>query len=117
MCIRDSFPNPTDTLTLIPFLQSFSNRYDRMAHTLVADSGDGSEENYRFMSENGMEAYVKYNYFHMEQRPESATTVWAIRSYLFEKDCRKGIRVSVSVGFGKSAKMCIRDRWREAGGS
>ena len=36
---------------------------------VVADSGYGSEENYRFMSENGMEAYVKYNYFHMEQRP------------------------------------------------
>ena len=51
---------------MIPFLQSFSNRYDRMAHTVVADSGYGSEENYRFMSENGMEAYVKYNYFHME---------------------------------------------------
>ena len=63
------FPNPTDTLTLIPFLQSFSSRYDRLAHTVVADSGYGSEENYRFMSENGMEAYVKYNYFHMEQRP------------------------------------------------
>ena len=62
------FPNPTDTLTLILFLQSFSNRYDRMAHTVVADSGYSSEENYRFMSENGMEAYVKYNYFHMEQR-------------------------------------------------
>ena len=46
------FPNPTDTLTLIPFLQSFSNRYDRMAHTVVANSGYGSEENYRFMSEN-----------------------------------------------------------------
>ncbi|RGY72354.1 IS1182 family transposase, partial [Phocaeicola vulgatus] len=59
------FPNPTDTLTLIPFLQSFSSRYDRLAHTVVADSGYGSEENYRFMSENGMEAYVKYNYFHM----------------------------------------------------
>ena len=58
------FPNPTDTLTLIPFLQSFSSRYDRLAHTVVADSGYGSEENYRFMSENGMEAYVKYNYFH-----------------------------------------------------
>ncbi len=36
-------------------------------HTVVADSGYGSED-YRFMSENGMEAYVKYNYFHMEQR-------------------------------------------------
>ena len=28
------FPNPTDTLTLIPFLQSFSSRYDRLAHLL-----------------------------------------------------------------------------------
>lgn len=63
------FPNPTDILTLIPFLQSFSQRYHRVAHTVVADSGYGSEENYRFMEENGMEAYVKYNYFHMEQRP------------------------------------------------
>ena len=62
------FPNPTDTLIMIPFLQSFSGRYDRLAHTVVADSGYGSEENYRFMSENGMEAYVKYNYFHMEQQ-------------------------------------------------
>ena len=41
------FPNPTDTLTMIPFLQSFSSRYGRLAHTVVADSGYGSEENYR----------------------------------------------------------------------
>ena len=27
------------------------------------------EENYRFMDEAGMEAYVKYNRFHIEQRP------------------------------------------------
>ena len=32
------FPNPTDTLTMIPFLQSFSNRYGRPARTVVADS-------------------------------------------------------------------------------
>ena len=32
-----TLPEPTDTLTLIPFLQSFSNRYDRMAHTVVAE--------------------------------------------------------------------------------
>ncbi len=63
------FPNPTDTLTMIPFLQSFSNRYGRPARTVVADSGYGSEENYRFMEENSMEAYVKYSRFHMEQRP------------------------------------------------
>lgn len=63
------FPNPTDTLTLIPFFNSFLDRYHRLPSTAVADSGYGSEENYRFMDEAGMDAYVKYNRFHIEQRP------------------------------------------------
>lgn len=63
------FHNPTDTLTLIPFLNSFLGRYGHLPSVAVADSGYGSEENYRFMDEAGMEAYVKYNRFHIEQRP------------------------------------------------
>ena len=63
------FPNPTDTLTLIPFFHSFRKRYGRLPGTGVADAGYGSEENYRFMRENGIEAFVKYNFFHKEQRP------------------------------------------------
>ena len=63
------FPNPTDTLTLIPFFNSFLDRYGHLPSVAVADSGYGSEENYRFMDEAGMEAYVKYNRFHIEQRP------------------------------------------------
>ena len=62
------FPNPTDTLTLIPFFNSFLDRYGHLPQTAVADSGYGSEENYRFMDDAGMEAYVKYNRFHLEQR-------------------------------------------------
>lgn len=63
------FHNPTDTLTLIPFFNSFLARYGHLPSVAVADSGYGSEENYRFMDEAGMEAYVKYNRFHIEQRP------------------------------------------------
>lgn len=63
------FPNPNDTLTLIPFFNSFLDRYGHLPSVAVADSGYGSEENYRFMDEAGMEAYVKYNRFHLEQRP------------------------------------------------
>lgn len=63
------FPNPTDTLTLIPFLNSFPDRYGHLPSIAVADSGYGSEENYRFMAEAGIEAYVKYNRFHLEQHP------------------------------------------------
>ena len=63
------FPNPTDTLTFIPFEEMFFYRYGRFAKTTIADSGYGSEENYRFMDGNGTEAFVKYNYFHKEQKP------------------------------------------------
>ena len=64
----EMYPNPTDTLTLIPFNESFHHRYNRFPGIEVADSGYGSEENYRFMEEHGIEAYVKYNYFHKEQK-------------------------------------------------
>ena len=80
------FPNPTDTLTMIPFLQSFSSRYGRLAHTVVADSGYGSEENYRFMAENGMEAYVKYNYFHMEQRPRFRPDPFKAENFYYNEE-------------------------------
>lgn len=63
------FPNPTDTLTLRPFLHSFEQRYNRLPTVGVADSGYGSEGNYQFMQDNGIEAFVKYNYIHKEQRP------------------------------------------------
>ena len=80
------FSNPADTLTMIPFLQSFSSRYDRLAHTVVADSGYGSEENYRFMAENGMEAYVKYNYFHMEQRPRFRPNPFKAENFYYNEE-------------------------------
>ncbi len=63
------FHNPTDTLTMIPFFNSFHNRYGHLPSVAVADAGYGSEENYRFMEEAGIEAYVKYNRFHIEHRP------------------------------------------------
>ena len=62
------YPNPTDTLTYIPFMQSFAGRNGRLPWKEIADSGYGSEENYRYMEENGVEAFVKYNMFHKEQR-------------------------------------------------
>ena len=64
----DFYPNPTDTLTLIPFLNSFENRYNILPGKVVADSGYGSEENFEFMQDNDIEPFVKFNYFHKEQK-------------------------------------------------
>ena len=62
------FHNPTDTLTFIALNQSYHQRYNRFPKKEGADSGYGSEENYRFMEENDIDPFVKYNYFHKEQR-------------------------------------------------
>ena len=62
------YQNPTDTRTLISFLNSFKNNYAKQSKEVVADSGYGSEENYDHMEEEAIEAYVKFNYFHKEQK-------------------------------------------------
>ena len=62
------FQTPGDPLTMISFFNSFLHRYDKFPKISVADSGYGSEENYRYMEESGIDAYVKYNCFHREQR-------------------------------------------------
>lgn len=62
------YPNPTDTLTYIPFMNGFHERYSFFPKKAVADSGYGSEENYEFMEINDIEPFVKYNYFHKEQK-------------------------------------------------
>ncbi len=80
------FPNPTDTLTYIPFMYSFAARYGHLASTEVADSGYGSEENYRFMEENGIEAYVKYNMFHKEQRMHYAPSPFHQDSFFYNAE-------------------------------
>ena len=62
------YQRPTDTLTMIDYLDTFRSRYGMQSKEIVADSGYGSEENYEYMFLNGMVPYVKYNMFHVEQR-------------------------------------------------
>jgi len=62
------YPNSTDTLTYIPFMNGFHERYGFFPKKGVADSGYGSEGNYEFMEINDIEPFVKYNYFHKEQK-------------------------------------------------
>lgn len=62
------FQRPTDTMTLIPFLDSFKKRYNRQSKIAIADSGYGSEQNYEYMMDLEIIPYIKYNYFHKEQK-------------------------------------------------
>ena len=59
----------TDTGLLIGHLEDYQQQFGHPPATVVADAGYGSEENYTAMAQQGIEAYVKYNYFHKEQKP------------------------------------------------
>lgn len=59
---------PGDTATLIPHLEGFKEDYQKQSETVVADAGYGSEQNYEYVENEDIEAYIKYNYFHKEQK-------------------------------------------------
>lgn len=61
-------PNPAETLTLPSFLSLGMVRLGKLPETVCADAGYGSEENYEWMEKNELQAFVKYNYFHKEQK-------------------------------------------------
>lgn len=58
------FPNPTDTKTLLPFLDS----YPHDAKTIVADAGYGSEENLLTLDQEEINHLIKYGRFGKEQK-------------------------------------------------
>lgn len=64
-------PNPNDTLTLKPHLELYYDRYGFYPGVCTADAGYGSEENYAYLEQNSIEAFVKYGLFHKETRQEN----------------------------------------------
>jgi transposase len=59
---------PGDTATLTPHLEQFKEAHQKQSSKVVADSGYGSEQNYEYADNEQIEAFIKYNYFHKEQK-------------------------------------------------
>lgn len=59
---------PGDTATLGSHLEQFEKLYNKQSTKVVADAGYGSEQNYELMEDKHIEAFVKFNYFHKEQK-------------------------------------------------
>ena len=53
--------------TLQSHMESLKENMGKIPDTLVAEAGYGSEENYEYLENNDVEAFVKYPYFHKEQ--------------------------------------------------
>lgn len=89
---------PNDTTTLSVHLEGFKQKYNKQSKQVVADSGYGSQENYELLEHNDIEAFVKFNYFHKEQKRSFKNTPFGIQNLFYnqEKDfyvCTMGQRM------------------------
>ena len=64
----DIFPNPTDTKTLIPFLNTIEEKFFELPKYIVADAGYGSEVNYNELIKNrSLVPLIPYGMYEKEQ--------------------------------------------------
>lgn len=94
-----------DTTTLSSHLAGFEQSYNKQSKEIVADAGYGSQENYEILEKKSVEAYVKYNYFHLEQKKKSVNNPFLVQNLFYnaEEDfyvCPMGQRME-KIGTGK----------------
>ncbi len=94
-----------DTTTLETHLDGFEQQYGKQSKEVIADAGYGSEENYEMMEQKQIDAYVKYNYFHKEQkRPQKQNPFLVQNLYYNESEnffvCPMGQKLE-HIGKGK----------------
>ncbi len=96
---------PNDTTTLESHLNGFEKAYEKQSKELVADAGYGSEENYEMLENKEITAYVKYNYFHKEQKRKTKNDPFLVQNLFYNKQqdfyvCPMGQKME-NIGTGK----------------
>lgn len=61
-----------DTVTLISHLEGFNQAYGGLPDEICTDAGYGSEENYEYLTQAGVDAFLKYNTLDQEQGTSTA---------------------------------------------
>ena len=96
---------PNDTTTLESHLDGFEKAYQKQSKEVVADAGYGSQENYEMLEKKEITAYVKYNYFHKEQKRKIKNDPFLVQNLFYNQEqdfyvCPMGQRME-KIGIGK----------------
>ena len=77
-------------LTFKPFVNGFRERFEedfgKVLKKAVSDSGYGSEENYDFMEIKDIEPFVKFSYFHKEQKKAFKNNAFIAQNLFYNKE-------------------------------
>lgn len=93
---------PGDSTCLIPHLEKVRAQLGRLPKKVIADAGYGSEENYTYLEDRAIAAYVKYGTYDREQKkrrkiPEREnywSSNWMYDQQLDEFICPQGKRLT-----------------------
>ena len=64
----EGFSNPTDMRTLPPFIDKLLNKYPSKIEKVVADFGYESEENYLYLKEKQINAFIKLSNYEIKKK-------------------------------------------------
>ncbi|WP_269410434.1 IS1182 family transposase [Lentibacillus daqui] len=98
----DVFPNPTDTRTLIPFLDSIEENFFELPEHIVADAGYGSEQNYEDIIENrNRTPLITYNQYRKEKKKKHKNNAFHVDNWDYNEDedtflCPNGRKIRFS---------------------
>lgn len=106
---RNSYSNPTDTKTYIPFMKEYKKRYGYYPKWPIGDAGYGSYDNLLFNVINGMELGLKYNYYAKKNTKEFKKKIYNQMNWKYDE---KGYKVCPE---GHSFHIEKDERWNNAG--
>ena len=83
----DVFLNPTDTRTLIPFLDTIEASFFELPEFIVADAGYGSEQNYEDILENRKRTpLITYNQYRKEKKKKHKDNAFHVDNWEYNED-------------------------------
>lgn len=85
----EALANPTDTPTLVPFLEDMGQHLSFKYMNIVADAGYESEENYSYIEEHGQFAYIKPSNYEISKTRKYQADISNRENMVYdeEKDC------------------------------
>jgi transposase len=91
--------NANDINCLKNHVESLEKNLGKLPKKIIADAGYGSEENYVFLDGKKIDAFVKYNYFHREQKKKFKEHPFYKENFPYDRKtdtyiCPKGKRLA-----------------------
>ena len=79
------YSNPTDTTTLIPFLERLRKNIGRKYTNIIADAGYASEENYTYLEENEQNAYIKPADYEIRKTKKYKKNIYRVENLSYDE--------------------------------